>query len=151
MKKKGSFHKIAAVLVLVLFAAGCGNLYFHGPKKARKQATMFLNLIYNEGKTEECYVLADKSFRESHKKEYLSGLKEKMDEKFGKLEGIRADFYLLDSDARIIEIFYTGISEKKMSYHTVALAGDGLSGYMVAGITLSEIPHKEYRTARKFK
>jgi len=73
-----------------------------------------------------------------------------MKSRFGRLEGVSADFYITAQGEKRMEIYYTGISEKKLSYHKITLIGDSFGGYKVAGIMLSERPHPEHRTAKRF-
>src|SRR6056297_1681796 len=119
-------------VVLAVIISGCG-IYFHSPSKARKRAATFIDLVYMKGKAEEAFALAHKSFRENYSVRYLEKLGERMKSRFGRLEGVSADFYITAQGEKRMEIYYTGISEKKLSYHKITLIGDSFGGYKVAG------------------
>ena len=139
------------VFILVVFIlSGCGDVFFHKPQKARETANVFLNLLYQKGDVENIYELTTDQFRKTYKIKHLDGLREKLNKKFGKIEGLRAESYVLEKEERTIILFYIGISEKQMSYHKVTMVWDDDKGYKVSGLSFSAMPYKR-RTKVMFK
>jgi len=141
---------LITALVLSASLSSC-FLYTHDPEKARDEATSFLNQVYKKNEIEKAYERTGEIFKKNMDAKSLAELRETLDSQYGKLEGLRAGFYVMDAGEKVIEIFYDGITVKKMSYHKVTLEGDGKSGYKVTGVTLSGVPHKYYRTQKNFK
>jgi hypothetical protein len=149
-KIQKSKFKIAA-LVLLFAATACGSLYYHSPQKARETAYNFLNSVYMQGNFDRAYSLVDADFLRDYGSGYLEKISTRFFRVFDRLEGLRADAYLVEQGDRSIMVLFSGISEKAPSYHKVMLIGDGRRGYRVSSVIYSDAPFTGYRTLKFFK
>jgi hypothetical protein len=156
MKSQITYHKsqigcIAGLLAFACFASSCGMLFYHNPQQARETAYKFLNAVYMQGDFKKAYSLVDADFDRNYGAGYLEKISARFFKVFDKLEGLRADAYLIEQGQRSIMILFTGISEKAPSFHKVMLMGDGSRGYWVSSVIYSDIPFTGFRTLKPFK
>lgn len=142
---------IAGFLAFAALAGACGMLYYHNPQKARETAYSFLNDVYMQGNYKKAYSMVDADFDRDYGAGYLEKISTRFFKVFDRLEGLRADAYLLEPGERAIMILFSGISEKAPSYHKVMLIGDGQRGYRISSVIYSDVPFTGYRTLKFFK
>ncbi|MCX8093945.1 MAG: hypothetical protein N3E50_07275 [Candidatus Goldbacteria bacterium] len=135
-------------VTLILFFSGC--LWKHDPEKARNIAEDFLNAVYIENDMSRAYQMCDEKMKKIFGDNFLENTLKKFKERYIVLERLVADAYFYESGDRYITVFFSGLSEKGVSYHKVILEYDKKGEYKVISTFFLEKPFDGYRNLRKF-
>lgn len=135
---------------LVLLFIGCKLLWQHNPEKARNTAENFLNAIYVENNLSKAYQMCDEKMIKIFGADFLENTSKKFKKNYITLERLVAEAYFFESGDRTITIFFSGLSEKSISYHKVLLEYNNKGEYVVISTFFSDKPFDGYRNLRKF-
>ncbi|MBP7792294.1 MAG: hypothetical protein KA120_04445 [Candidatus Goldbacteria bacterium] len=137
--------------VFVLMFSGCNFLWQHNPEKARDMAESFLNAIYVENNFNKAYQMCDEKMKKIFGIDFLENTSKKFKTKYVALERLVPDSYFYEQGDRSITIFFSGLSEKGISYHKVILEYDEKGEYKIISTFFLEKPFDGYRNLKKFR
>ncbi len=135
-------------LFLVLFFSGC--LWQHNPEKAKKTADDFLNALYIENNSDKAYQMCDEKMKKIFGIDFLETTLKKFKERYIAVERFVPEAYFYEAGDRYIAVFFSGLSEKGISYHKIILEYDKKGQYKVISTFFLEKPFDGYRNLRKF-
>jgi len=137
-------------LLLILLFFGCSILWQHNPEKARTIAESFLNAIYVENNLNKAYQMCDEKMKKIFGIDFLENTAKKFKAKYIALERLIPEAYFYESGDRSITVFFSGLSEKGLSYHKVILEYNNKGEYKIISTFFLEKPFDGYRNLRKF-
>lgn len=135
---------------LILLFTSCTFFWQHNPEKARNIAENFLNAIYIENNLSKAYQMCDEKMKKIFGIDFLENTSKKFKAKYISLERLVPEAYFFEFGDREITVFFSGLSEKGISYHRVILEYNNKKEYKVIGVFFLEKPFDGYRNLRKF-
>ncbi len=138
------------ILLFVLLFTGCSLLWQHNPEKAKIVAESFLNAIYVENNLNKAYQMCDEKMKKIFGIDFLENTAKKFMARYTALERLIPETYFYESGDRSITVFFSGLSEKGISYHKVILEYNNKGEYKIISTFFLEKPFDGYRNLRKF-
>jgi len=140
--------RLLTLLFVVLFS-GC--LWQHNIDKARDTAEIFLKALYIENNFDKAYQMCDEKMKKIFGVDFLENTSKKFKSNYQTIDRIIPDAYFFESGDRAITVFFSGLSEKGVSYHKVVLELGKNNEYKIISTFFSDQPFTGYRTIKKFK
>lgn len=138
------------IFILIVFFNGCNILWQHNPEKAKNLAEEFLNALYIEGNLNKAYQMCHENMKKIFGVDFLENTAKKFKAEYFVLERLVSEAYFYEAGDRTITIFFSGLSEKGVSYHKVILEYNNKGEYKIISAFFLEKPFEGYRNLRKF-
>jgi hypothetical protein len=142
---------ILTAFACAFFAAGCGQLFLLDPEEARATANEFFNALYMQQDADAAYAMTDENFAANNGEGYLEVLYDTIKVKYGRVQGVKPDSYMIDQSTKSITLFYRCLADKGILYNSIQMYKDDKDKYRIISVKLSAVPFGPFRTEHKFK
>jgi hypothetical protein len=142
---------IFTAFVFAFLAAGCGQLFLLDPEEARATANEFFNALYMQQDADAAYAMTDENFAVNNGEGSLEVLYDTVKVKYGRVQGVKPDSYMIDQSTKSITLFYMCLADKGIFYNSIQLYKDAKEQYRITLVKFSAVPVGPFRTEHKFK
>lgn len=140
----------SAILFVVMLLPACQFFVIvHDEDRAAAEAAAVLKLVYLDGDFQAAYRRLDSGLRPKTSPEQLASIAKQLDGAFGPLTRLTLEQYLPVGGQRMMKIFFTGSSERGVTFHQVTMIGD-IRGYRVGGLFFAPAPYPEATHGHRF-